>query len=365
MTVHVRHAQSFIMTLFTFNLIKIFLVAFCSSIIAVSFANFLIKYLYKIKFWKKQARTKTITGEQAEVFHSLHKTRETTVPRGGGLMLWPSILIIVFLFFLLSKFFDNAYIENLNFLSREQTWLPLFTLVSASIIGLIDDVLQVYGKGKYIAGGISFRMRLLMVSLIGTIGAWWFYSKLGWHTMHIPLMGDIDLGFFYVVLFILTMIACWSGGIVDGIDGLAGGVFASIFGAFAIIAFSQGKVDLAAFCMAIVGTLFAFLWFNIPPAKFYMGETGVLGLTSALAVIAFLTDSIIVLPIIAGVLIIETGSVILQLLSKKIRKKKIWLSTPIHHHLEAIGWKPYQITMRFWIIGIILAIIGVSIRMLG
>ncbi|MEA3295731.1 MAG: hypothetical protein U9Q27_01140 [Patescibacteria group bacterium] len=353
------------MTFLIFNVVKIFLVTFLSSIIAVCLANFLIKYLRKIKFWKKQARTKTITGEEAEIFYSLHKTRETTVPRGGGLILWVSISIVIFLFFILSKLFDDWHIQNLNFLSRGETWLPLFTLISASIIGLTDDILQVYGKGKYIAGGISFRARLLMVSLIGAIGAWWFYSKLGWHTMHIPLMGDIDLGFFYVILFILTMIACWSGGIVDGIDGLAGGTFASIFGAFAIIAFSQGKVDLAAFCMAIVGTLFAFLWFNIPPAKFYMGETGVLGLTSALAVIAFLTDSIIVLPIIAGLLIIETGSVILQLLSKKIRKKKIWLSTPIHHHLEAIGWKPHQITMRFWIIGIILSIIGVSIRMLG
>ena len=353
------------MTLFTFNVIKIFGISFLSAIIAIFLAPILIKFLYKIKFWKKEARTKTITGDKAEVFYSLHKIRETTVPRGGGLIIWISVFVVLVLFYLGNEFSDIWWLKSLNFLSRGETWLPLFTLITASIVGLSDDILQVFGKGKYIAGGMAFKRRMLIIILIGAIGAWWFYSKLGWDSIHIPLLGDFSLGLWYVVLFILTMLACWSGGVIDGLDGLAGGAFASIFGAFSIIAFSQGKVDLAAFCLAIVGTLFAFLWFNIPPAKFYMGETGILGLTTTLAVVAFLTDSIIVLPIIGGLLVIEVGSVILQLLSKKFRKKKIWLSTPIHHHFEAIGWKPEQITMRFWIIGIVLAIIGTAIRLLG
>ena len=353
------------MTLFTFNIIKIFLISFSSAMIAVSCAPILIRFLHRIKFWKKQARTKTITGDKAEVFYSLHKERETTVPRGGGLIIWISVVVVFTVFYLLGKFTDIWWLKSLNFLSRGETWLPLFTLITASLVGLSDDILQVVGKGKYIAGGITFKRRMLMVGAIGAVGAWWFFYKLGWDSVHIPLVGDFSLGFGYVILFIITMLACWSSGVVDGLDGLAGGVFASIFGAFSIIAFSQGKVDLAAFCIAIVGTLFAFLWFNIPPARFYMGETGMLGLTSTLAVVAFLTDSLIVLPIIGGVLLLETGSVILQLLSKKFRKKKIWLSTPIHHHFEAIGWKPEQITMRFWIIGIVLAIVGVAIRLLG
>ena len=168
-----------------------------------------------------------------------------------------------------------------------------------------------------------------------------------------------------IPLFILVMLGFWSGGVVDGLDGLAGGVFASIFGAFSIIAFSQGKVDLAAFCAVICGTLFAFLWFNIPPARFYMGETGILGLTTTMAVVAFLTDSVVVLPIIAGVLVIEVGSMILQLFSKKFRKKKIWLSTPIHHHFEAKGWPAHKVTMRFWIISVVLAVLGVAISLMG
>ncbi len=354
------------MTLFTLNVIKIFLISSVTTIIAIFFAFFLIKFLHRIKFWKKEARTKTITGENADVFYSLHKERETTVPRGGGIMIWSSVLIMVFLFYLISALFPNIWwLENLNFLSREGTWLPLFTLVVASLVGLSDDILQVFGGGRYIAGGMSFKARMLIVILIGAIGAWWFYYKLGWSSIHIPLMGDLELGFWYVILFIITMLASWSSGVIDGIDGLAGGSFAAIFGAFSIIAFSQGNIDLAALCIAIVGTLFAFLWFNITPAKFYMGETGMLGLTTTLVVVAFLTDSVIVLPIIGGLLVLESGSVILQLLSKKIRKKKIWLSTPIHHHLEAKGWQPQQITMRFWIIGIILAIIGTTIRMIG
>jgi len=359
------------MPIFTYNVIKILMLAASSSIIAILFAPLLIKFLYKIKFWKKNAREKTIDGKTASVFHILHQKRETTVPRGGGILIWLSVLILIIICFLLVDIFDVWWIKELNFLSKNETWLPLFALVVASVLGLADDTAVVFGKGKYIGGGLRFTTRLATVILIGLIGGLWFYFKLGWDVIHVPLLGtfpegmDISLGFLYIPLFVIVTLACWSGGVVDGIDGLSGGIFGSIFGAFAIIAFSQGKYDLATFCAVILGALFSFLWFNIPPARFYMGETGILGLTSSLAVISFLTDSVLVLPIIAGVLVIEVGSVILQLLSKKFRHKKIWISTPIHHHLEAKGWPPYLITMRFWIIGVVFAILGVAIRLMG
>ncbi|MFA5013171.1 MAG: hypothetical protein WC520_01265 [Candidatus Paceibacterota bacterium] len=355
---------------FTFGAIKIFILAFLAWAISSFVAEYLIKFLYKIKFWKKEARGKTIDGKKAEVFLSLHKEKETTVPRGGGIVIWASILILTAAIFLISTFADIWWIKKLNFLSRKETWIPLFTIFAASIIGLIDDILVVYGRGKYIGGGLKFRTRLLLVIVIGLIGGAWFYFKLGMDTVRIPLIFnfpegiDVPIGIWYVVLYVVVSLASWASGVVDGIDGLAGGVFGVIFGAFTIIALAQGKTDLAAFCAIILGTLFRFLWFNIPPAKFYMGETGVLGLTMTMVAVAFLTNSVVVLPIIAGVLVIETGSVILQLLSKKIRHKKIWLSTPIHHHLEAIGWKPEQITMRLWIIAIVFAILGISIQLL-
>ncbi len=356
---------------FTFNAIKVLFFSSLGAILGFIFVHPLINFLYKIKFWKKEAREISITGEKAEVFYELHKERETSIPRGGGLLIWISVTFLIFLFFFLSFLDRPWWLKKLNFLSRNETWLPLFALVSGSILGLIDDILVVFGKGKYSGKGLSFAARLMVVFLIGLIGGLWFYFKLEWDTIHIPLLFnfpegiDLKVRFFIVPLFILVMLATWAGGVIDGLDGLAGGVFATIFGAFAIIAFSQGKVNLATFCATILGTLFAFLWHNIPPAKFYMGETGVLGLTSTLAVISFLTDSVAVLPIIGGIMVIEVGSIILQLLSKKFRKKKIWLSTPIHHHFEAKGWKSYQITMRFWILSVIFAILGVVIRLLG
>ena len=343
------------MTLFTFNVIKVLGSAAVASAIAAIWCPFLINFLYKHKLWKKTARIKAISGEDATVFHSLHKDREVTVPRFGGLIIWVTVVFVVFVFY---------WFPKLNFLSRGQTWLPLFTLISASLLGFLDDFLQIFGKGKYIGGGISLKKRFFIVILIAIIGGIWFYSKLGWDVITIPLLGQFSIGVFYIPLFVLVMVATWSGGIIDGLDGLAGGTFASIFGAFTIIAFSQGKIDLATFCAVITGTLFTFLWFNIPPARFYMSETGTLGLTTVLSVVAFLTDSVFVLPIIAGLLVLETGSVIIQLLSKKFRKKKIFLSTPIHHHFEAIGWPQYKITMRAWILGIVLAIVGVAIRLL-
>ena len=233
------------------------------------------------------------------------------------------------------------------------------------MLGLGDDILQIFGKGKYSGGGIRFTRRLIVVLLIGIIGGLWFYYKLGWHTLHIPGDGDIEIGLWYLPLFLITILACWAGGIIDGIDGLAGGVFSIMFGAFAVIAFSEMKYNLAAFCTVVSGTTIAFLWFNIPPARFYMGETGSLGLSVTLAVVAFLTDSVAVLPIIAGLPAIEVLSVIIQLISKRIFKKKIFLCTPFHHHLEAKGWPPEKVTMRFWLISTILAIIGVAIRLLG
>ncbi len=353
------------MTLFTFNSIKVLTLAAVAAFLAVAWAPFLTRFLYKYKFWKKEARIKTITGEEATVFYQLHKEREVNAPRGGGFLIWVTTVLVIFLFYFLAKVSDNVWIQKLNFLSRSQTWLPLFTLVVASLVGFFDDILQVFGKGKYIAGGMSFTRRFFMVVLIGLIGALWFYFKLEWDTIHIPLIGDFSIGLFYIPIFIIVMLACWSGGVIDGLDGLAGGVFSSIFGAFTIIAFSQGKYDLASLCIVIVGTLFAFLWFNIPPARFYMGETGILGLTTTLAVVAFLTNSVIVLPIIGGLLVVESGSVILQLLFKKIKKRKLFLCAPIHHHFEAKGWPAHKVTMRFWIIGVILAIIGVAIRLLG
>ena len=346
------------------DVIKIFTLGALSFLLAFWLTPILTKFLYKYKLWKKEVRTKAIDGGEVPYFQKFHKERETTTPRFGGLLIWVTPLIIAVLFFLLAKT-DIWWFQKLNFLSRDQTWLPLFALVAASLVGLVDDVFQVKGKGKYIGGGLRLKHRLILMAVIGLIGALWFYFKLDWSTIHVPGLGDFWMGAWYIPFFILVMMATYSGGVIDGLDGLAGGSFISIFGAYAGIALFLGQIDVAAFCAVILGALLAFLWYNIPPARFYMGETGMMGLIASLTVVAFLTDSVLVLPVIAFLLVIESGSVILQLLSKKFRHKKLFLAAPIHHHFEARGWPHYKVTMRFWVIGIVMAIIGVAIRLLG
>lgn len=347
------------------DVIKIFTLGAAGFILAFLLTPCLTKFLYKHKLWRKEVRTKSLDGKELFVFKKFHAEGETQTPRFGGLLIWGTVLILIFLFWGISQITDIWWIKKLDFLSRGQTWLPLFALVSASLLGLVDDFLQVRGKGKYIGGGLSLKKRLIVIALIGLVGALWFYFKLDWSTIHIPGFGDLAINGWYIPIFIGVMMAVYSGGVIDGLDGLAGGVFASIFAAYAGIALFLGQIDIAAFCAVILGALLAFLWFNIPPARFYMGETGMMGLCASITVIAFLTDSVLVLPIIGFLLVIESGSVILQLLSKKFRHKKIFLASPIHHHFEAKGWPPYKITMRFWVIGAVMAIIGITIRLLG
>ena len=348
----------------TINIIKIFTLSASGFVFAFLITPALTRFLYKYKLWQKEGRTKSIDGKEIPYFKKFHQQGETHIPRFGGLLIWFTVLFLAFFFFILSKT-DIWIFKKLNFLSRSQTWLPLFVLVSASLVGLIDDFLQVFSRGKYKGGGLSLSYRLILVSLIGLVGGLWFYFKLGYNSIHIPGGSDIFLGIWSIPLFIVVMLATYSGGVIDGLDGLAGGTFASIFTSLAIISLFIGQVNLAAFSAIVTGAVLAFLWFNIPPARFYMGETGVMGLCALLTVISFLTNSVLVLPIIGFLLAVEAGSVIIQLLWRKIFHKKFFLAAPIHHHFEAKGWPHYKVTMRFWVIGIIAAIVGVAIRLLG
>ncbi len=356
------------------DVIKVLTLGIFGFLTAIFLTPTLTNFLYKYKLWKKRARDISIDGQAIPFFLKYHSKKEINVPRMGGLLIWVTTLLLALIFFFLAQVSDIYWLDKLNFLSREQTWLPLFALVTASIVGLFDDLLQTLSVIKnflgkkisgYIGGGLTLRYRIFLVGLIGLAGGFWFYYRLGWDTIHVPGVGEVFIGIFYIPLFVLVMTATYSGGVIDGLDGLAGGIFASIFGAYTAIALSQQQFDLAAFSAVIMGTTLAFLWFNIPPARFYMGETGIIGLCAALTVVAFLTDAVLVLPIIAFLLVIESGSVIIQLLSKKFFKRKIFLAAPIHHHFEAKQWPHYKVTMRFWIIGIIMAIIGVTIKLLG
>jgi len=304
-------------------------------------------------------------GKPTPIYAALHKEGETKVPRMGGILIWTIPLCLIFLMWFLSILFPIPLFQKLNFLSRSQTWLLLFTLVAASLVGLADDLIQVFGKGKYIAGGVRFSRRLLLIAIIALIGALWFYFKLEKNDVFIPFIGDFHLGLLFIPFFVTVMLATFSGSAIDGLDGLSGGVMASIFAAYSGIAYFQNQIDIAAFAAALAGTILAFLWFNIPPARFYMGETGMFGLTTTLTVIAFLTNTVIILPIIAFPLVITSLSIIIQLFSKKFFGRKVFLVAPVHHHFEAKGWPAHKVTMRFWVISIIFAIIGMVIALIG
>jgi phospho-N-acetylmuramoyl-pentapeptide-transferase len=240
----------------------------------------------------------------------------------------------------------------------------LFTLISVAILGLVDDYVNIRGVGGI--KGIDWKKKMIWLLIFGVIGAWWFYFKLGWNTIHIPGIGLYTIGWWYIPLFIFIFISsAHAVNITDGLDGLAGGLLALAFGAFGIIAMVQGHLGLALFCGTIVGAVLAYTWFNIYPARFFMGDTGSLALGATLGVVAMLTNSVIVLIIVGIVFFIELGSSALQIFSKKVFKKKIFLSAPIHHHFEALGWPETKVTMRFWVIGAMAAVIGLAIALIG
>jgi len=354
-------------SLLIINVVKVIIPAVFSFFVGMIITPFLTNFLYKHKMWKKKSVTLSSDGRPATISQRLHRDEEKKIPRMGGIIIWGSALITTLIFLILSKYLPIEGVDKINFLSRNQTWLTVFTLFVGALIGLVDDWAVCQEKvGKYLGGGISLKLRIGLISLVGLVGAWWFYYKLDVSSIHIPFDGDISLGLWFIPFFVAVMLATYSGGVIDGIDGLSGGVFASIFSGYSIIAFFQNQIDLAAFCAVIVGGTLAFLWFNIPPARFFNTETGIMALTTTLTVVAFLTKEVLVLPIIAFPLVAASASSQIQLLSKKFRNgKKIFLVAPIHHHFEAIGWPSYKVTMRFWIIAIVCSLLGTVIALIG
>lgn len=339
-----------------FFIIKILFLTTLSAGVAILWTPALTHFLYKYKLGKSIRNNGT-----TPIFTKLHKDKEGT-PTMGGLIIWVTVLVLALAFFYAAKFVNFDFFQQMNFLTRSQTLLPLGCLVAAALVGLIDDILDIRGKGK---GGMRVRQRLIIYTLIAIVGALWFYYKLDWDLLHIPFVGNWQVGLWYIPIFVFVIVAtAFSVNQIDGLDGLAGGTLLTAFGAYGIIAFVQEKFDLAAFCGVIIGALIAFLWFNIKPARFFMGDTGAMSLGVTLGIIAMLTNQALLLPVIGILFVIEALSSIIQVVSKKLRGKKIFLSSPIHHHLEAIGWPEYKIVMRFWLISGISAVIGLILFLL-
>jgi len=304
---------------------------------------------YRYKFWKRQ-RTESTTGEALKVFTKLHADKfKRNIPTMAGIVFVFAIIVITLLF---------------NF-DRAGTWLPLAALAGGAIVGLIDDIINIRGGGKGVAG-LRSSLKFLMITAIGLALGLFFFEKLGISAVHVPFVGPWELGWLIVPIFAFVIVATGNAvNISDGLDGLAGGLAAIAFGSFGVIALLQGNGIMAGFCFTVVGALLSYLWFNIYPARFFMGDVGSFALGTSLGVVAMLTDSIFILPIIGLVFVVEAGSSLIQIFSKRVFKRKIFISAPIHHHLEAIGWPETKVTMRFWIIGTVCAFVGIMIALAG
>lgn len=319
------------------------LIGFCLAMLLTPIYTY---YAYKYKLWK-QPRTHDTTGQELKVIAQLRIKR--TIPRMAG------IITIVAV---------TAVTVALN-LDRQQTWLPLAALIGGGALGMIDDIINIKGLGGKVAG-LKAPVKLGLITFVASVAAWFFYYKLEYETILVPFIGDVTLGWLLIPLFILVVISTGNAvNITDGVDGLAGGLLVSAYTAFGVIAALQGNYGIAGFCMTVVGALLSYLWFNIAPARFVMGDIGSFSLGTSLGVVAMLTDTLFLLPLICLVFVVEAGSSLIQILSKKIFHRKIFTAAPIHHHLEAGGWPKTKVTMRFWVIGQVCAAIGVALALIG
>ena len=347
---------------------KLAVLSVLSFALAMILTPLMTHFLYKYKIGIR-IKENDVDGGKLSYVSKMHAYKRGT-PTMGGILVWGTVLLLIFIMHYLAPFLSetmkNVWVSRLDFLSRSQTYLPLFALISTALLGLADDFMSIKNVGGNKGGGMRFFWRLIWTLLISILGAWWFYYKLGWDSIHIPAIGDFSIGIFYIPLFIFVIIAtAFSSNETDGLDGLNAGILAQAFAVFSLISFSQGRMDLAAFCGVIAGALVAFLWFNFYPARFFMGDTGAFSLGATLGVVALLTNSVIALPFVVSIYILESLSVIIQLISKKIFKKKVFLAAPIHHHFEAKGWPETKVTVRFWIINIAMGVVGLLIGIIG
>ncbi len=340
------------------QLIRVFAWTALTFLLTISLTPFYIKCAKKYKLGK-QIRSKAMGGEDAPIFHEMH-AKKTGTPTMGGVIMWGSVLGVI----LLSRFMSFAGLINQSLLQRGEVYLPLFTLITMGVLGMVDDFFNIRQIGG--SKGIKAKPKMFFLILFAIAAAWWFFYKLGADAIHIPGVGDFTIGIWYIPLFILVIISTANAvNITDGLDGLAGGLLVLAYTVFGVIAFAKSNVSLAIFCGLMIGSLMAFLWNNVPPARYYMGDSGSLAYGATLGVIAMMIDSLAVLIIVGMIFIIETASVIIQLTSKKLFKKKVFLVAPLHHHFEKKGWGEAKITMRFWILGSLFGVIGLIVGLMG
>lgn len=342
--------QNIILALEKTTLINILLLGFLSFLLSMLLTPLYTTAAYRGQWWKRQ-RTEAWSGGEASVYKKLHAAKhKRNIPTMAGVIFVAAVAIVTLT----------------GNISRSQTWLPLAGMVGSGFIGLIDDWINIRGSDLKIAGMRS-KLKFALHSIVALVGGWWFFAKLDVTSLYLPPFGDVAVGGLVIVIFWFIVVATANAvNITDGLDGLAGGLLTTSFCVYTLIAGIQGQYALAGFCLSVVGALLSYTWFNIYPARFFMGDVGSFALGTALGIIAMQTNTIYLLPIIGAVYVAETGSVLINRTSKKLRGgKKVFLSSPIHHHFEAIGWPETKVTMRFWVLGQVAGVFGLLLFLIG
>jgi len=329
-----------------------------TSLLIVPFIN----ALFAIKFQRRDQQTKDAFGKRTPIFDKFHAGKVGT-PVGGGLLVISVVTLLFFILFPLIKFL-GVYITNV-YPIKEELNVIFFTFLSFGLLGLYDDVMKFFRIEKTGFFGLRLRHKFLIQWLLGFIIALLLYANLHIQILYVPFLGVINLGWLYVPFAAFVIVSFANAvNITDGLDGLASGILFIALLAFWVLSASILDTPLSVFLALWIGALIAFLYFNVFPARIFLGDVGALSFGATLAVAGLLLGKIIALILIGGIFIFEISTSLLQLLSKKYRKKKIFTAAPFHLLLQEAGWPEPKIVMRFWLAASVLALFGLWLALI-
>ncbi len=333
------------------KLLGILLVSFVVTLVA---AIPFIDALYRLKFQRQREAQKDIFGHFTSIVNRLHGWKVGT-PNAGGIL----VILVTIIF---SAIFYKITLFTINW-----TALVLYiTLIGFGILGLYDDIRKFYGFKLAGAWGLRIRYKVLLQLILSFVIGYLLYTKMGLSSVHVPVFDiNVELGNLYIIWAAFVIFATTNAvNVTDGLDGMAVGLILFALAAFWYLASQTNLGDVSLFIAATIGSLLAFLYFNIYPARVWLGDTGALSLGAMLAVVALMINASLVLPFIGIVFVLEAASSLLQMFTKGVFGKRVFIAAPLHHHFEAKGWDETKVTMRFWLAGAIASFVGLFAALL-
>ena len=322
-----------------------------------------IHLLYQINFKRAKQKTVDAFGKRTPIFDKFHAHKAGT-PVGGGILVLTVVSILFMLAMTLLDFFEIPITYNYQSQNAE-VWVLLFTFWSFGLLGLYDDIKKFFGFEKSGFFGLRMKEKLLIQIMLALLIACTLYFSLSISILNVPFFGTFDLGWFYIPFAAFVIVSFANAvNITDGLDGLAGGSMLFCVIGLWLISATILDMPLSIFLVLFIGSLISFVYFNVYPARIFLGDVGALSFGAILAVVGLLIGKPIALVIIGGIFVLEITSSLLQLLSKKFRGRKLLPVAPIHLWLQKIGWPEAKIVQRFWLLQIVLTLFGIWITLL-